>query len=82
MSDEQPKRWQWLAIGLIVTWSLTLIGGVWAVATDRQSLTLRSELNAVQLDDHEQRLRVIEQQLHQIRTDVRWIRRYLETNDR
>ena len=82
MSEEHPKRWQWLAIGLIVTWSLTLIGGVWAVATDRQSLTLRSELNAVQLDDHEQRLRVIEQQLHQIRTDVRWIRHHLETNDR
>ena len=82
MSNRSPKRRHWIAIGLIVTWSLTVLGGVWAVATDRQVLTIRSEVHASQLDDHEQRLRVIEQQLHQIRTDVRWIRRHLETNDR
>ena len=82
MSNRSPKRRHWVAIGLIVTWSLTVLGGVWAVATDRQVLTIRSEVHASQLDDHEQRLRVIEERLHRIETDVRWIRRYLETNSR
>ena len=68
----------WVAIGLIVSWSLTVAGGVWAVASDRQVLMNRTTTHDQQIADHEQRIRVIEAQLQRIATDVRWIRTHLE----
>ncbi len=79
--DRSGMGWRgWLAVGLIVTWSLSFAWGVWVVAAEREALTSRSHLHTHQIDDHEQRLRVIEARLQRIAADVQWIRRYLERN--
>ena len=70
----------WLAVGLIVSWSLSFTWAVWVVAAEREALTSRSHLHTHQIDDHEQRLRVIEARLQRIAADVQWIRRHLERN--
>ncbi len=65
-------------IAVLVTWSLTVIGAVWAASAERADV--RHELRAQQstLADHEARLRVLEKQTGEIAADVRWIRQTLE----
>ena len=78
MSDDERRRWSMAAVGVLVTWSLTLIGAVWAASADRASIADRLEANSHRITDHEQRLRVLEQQLTQVSADVKWIRQTLE----
>jgi len=78
VSDDERRRWSMAAVGVLVTWSLTLIGAVWAASADRASIADRLEANSHRITDHEQRLRVLEQQLTQVSADVKWIRQTLE----
>ena len=70
----------WLAVGLIVSWAVTVVGGIWGLASDRQALMGQAKVHSRQIEDHEQRVRVIERKLERIATDVQWIRRHLERN--
>jgi hypothetical protein len=65
-------------IAVLVTWSLTVIGAVWAASAERADVRheLREQKSA--LADHEARLRVLEKQTGEIAADVRWIRQTLE----
>ena len=65
---------KWVIIGLIVGWSLTAAGGVWAVASTTASLQADVAANTEAISDHEKRLRVLER----MAGDVRWIRKRLE----
>lgn len=80
MAEHVTSRWLgWLPqIAVLVTWSLTVIGAVWAASAERADV--RHELRAQQsaLSDHEARLRVLEKQTSEIAADVRWIRQTLE----
>lgn len=80
MTDRSNKRLlRWVPeIAVLVTWSLTVIGAVWAASAERADV--RHELRAQQstLADHEARLRVLEKQTGEIAADVRWIRQTLE----
>ena len=78
MSQGNNGRSKWFAIGLIVSWGLTLAGGVWWVATERQTLAQAVHAHERSLDDHEIRLRLIESRIEQIAADVRWIRYVME----
>ena len=65
-------------IAVLVTWSLTVIGAVWAASAERTDVLheLREQRNAV--TDHEARLRALEKQASEVAADVRWIRQTLE----
>ena len=65
-------------IAVLVTWSLTVIGAVWAASAERADVLhdLREQRNTVA--DHEARLRALEKQTSEIAADVRWIRQTLE----
>jgi hypothetical protein len=65
-------------IAVLVTWSLTVIGAVWAASAERADALhdLREQRNTVA--DHEARLRTLEKQTSEIAADVRWIRQTLE----
>lgn len=59
--------------------------GFFRLGTDRQSVESklanqagRDDAQDGRLDDHEQRIRANEQNAVETRTDVRWIRQYLE----
>jgi hypothetical protein len=64
-----------------VLWLSSLVAAVWAVSADRQSLFDCGEARDQTLADHEQRLRLTERQLTEIRADVKWIRHALESHD-
>jgi len=80
MTDQSDKRiLRWVPeIAVLVTWSLTVIGAVWAVSGERADVLheLREQRNAVV--DHEARLRALEKQASEVAADVRWIRQTLE----
>ena len=80
MNDQSDKRGsRWVPeIAVLVTWSLTVIGAVWAASAERADVRheLREQKSA--LADHEARLRVLEKQTGEIAADVRWIRQTLE----
>jgi len=65
-------------IAVLVTWSLTVIGAVWAASAERADVLheLREQRNVA--TDHEARLRALEKQASEIAADVRWIRQTLE----
>ena len=65
-------------IAVLVTWSLTVIGAVWAASAERADVLheLREQRNVAA--DHEARLRALERQASEVAADVRWIRQTLE----
>jgi hypothetical protein len=77
MSDDERKRWSVALVGLLLTWSATIVGAVWAASADRTSLVRQVDATAARVDDHEARLRAIEKQTSEIAADVRWIRNNL-----
>ena len=80
MTDQSKKRMlRWVPeIAVLVTWSLTVIGAVWAASAERADVLheLREQRNTVA--DHEARLRALEKQANEVAADVRWIRQTLE----
>ena len=56
----------------------TLLGMVCAVVVDRTVQAQQLDTVTDQVDDHEARLRLVQQRLDQIAVDVRWIRAGLE----
>ena len=80
MSD--VKRWKFGTLAILVTWSVTIIGAVWAASASVTAVKARVESNYQTTVDHESRLRVIEAEIQQIAADVRWIRRTLEQQQR
>jgi hypothetical protein len=67
------NRAKWYITALIVGWALTAAAGFAAVVTERAQVLLRVEANEEHIEDHEQRLRKLEQ----VAADVRWIREHL-----
>ncbi len=78
MSPVTRSRWNLSTIAVLVTWSLTVIGAVWAASADRAGLGRSIEEHGQQIGDHEARLRGVEKDLHQVAADVRWIRQRME----
>lgn len=78
MSEQDKRRWTLGAIAVLVTWSLTVVGAVWAASADRAVMWGQIRSQAAQTADHELRLRSVEKQAEQIAADVRWIRQTLE----
>jgi hypothetical protein len=80
MTDQSKQSLlRWVPeVAVLVTWSLTVIGAVWATSAERADVRhdLREQKSA--LIDHEARLRVLEKQTSEIAADVRWIRQTLE----
>jgi len=80
MTDQSKKRMlRWVPeIAVLVTWSLTVIGAVWAASAERADVLheLREQRNVA--TDHEARLRALEKQASEVAADVRWIRQTLE----
>lgn len=66
------------AAAILVTWSLTIIGAVWAASANLAVIVGRVDGNQVRVDDHETRLRALELQMQQVANDVRWIRLTME----
>jgi len=75
----EKSRWKIALIGLLVTWSTTIVGVAWALSADRTSVVRQIDATTLRVDDHEARLRAIEKQTAEIAADVRWIRSTLET---
>ncbi|MEX2670922.1 MAG: hypothetical protein WD294_02305 [Phycisphaeraceae bacterium] len=75
----RPKSpMNWVMIGVLITWTVFSLTTVWAVASDWS--TQADKVTGMQgtIADHEQRLRIVEQQITEIATDVRWVREHLE----
>lgn len=79
MSEEEKKRWGVALVGLLLTWSTTIVGVAWAVSADRTAMARQIDTTASRVDDHEARLRATEKQTAEMAADVRWIRSTLET---
>lgn len=79
MNGDEKRRWTIALIGMLLTWSATIVGAVWAASADRTSIVRQVDATVVRVDDHEARLRAIEKQTTEIATDVRWIRNHIET---
>jgi len=78
VNSERRKPWKLAGAAVLVTWSLTIIGAVWAASADRAAIGSRLESNTARLADHENRLRLLERQSAEIAADVKWIRKTLE----
>ena len=65
-------------VAILVVWVLTVMGAVWATATDRTTVRQALEVQAATVRDHETRLRAIEGKLGAVAADCRWIRETLE----
>lgn len=76
-SAQRVRRWV-PEIAVLVTWSLTVIGAVWAVSAERADTLHELREQRTVAADHEARLRALERQAHEIAADVRWIRQALE----
>lgn len=76
------RRWTWRGLaavaGSIATALGVLFGAVWAASADRAGLERAVEAHGADLTDHEQRIRTVEREMHQIAADVQWIRRTME----
>lgn len=66
------------AAAIIVAWVMSLMGAVWATATDRTAVRQTLEVQAATVADHETRLRATEDKLGRIAADCEWIRKTLE----
>lgn len=82
MSDIERKKMTLSIAGLLVTWSLTVIGAVWVASASQASLAGQVHFHSGQLADHESRLRTLERQASEVAADVRWIRKTLEEGGR
>jgi hypothetical protein len=71
-------RWPWPEIVFFVACMISTFTIVSAVTGDYLDVRSRTRVNAVVVDDHEQRIRQIEQQLTRIDANVEWIRTTLE----
>ena len=70
---------KWLPqAAVLVTWSATLIGAVWAASADRADVLHDLREQSAIVADHEARLRMLEKQAGEVASDVRWIRQVLE----
>lgn len=78
MNESKRKSWSLSGAAILVGWLLTVGGLVWAASADRSAIVSRVNASTAQLNDHEQRLRVIEPRLSEIAIDVKWIRKHLE----
>ncbi len=65
----------------VVFWVLMLAVGIWSAATVFAAMVSQISANEIHIADHEDRLRHNEQNLQQIATDLRWIRRSLEQEE-
>ncbi len=65
-------------ISVMTTIVLAAIAAVWGLAADRSALVAGVASNATVIQDHEERVRVIEKELPKIATDVGWIRQTME----
>jgi hypothetical protein len=82
LSAVERKKLTLSIAGLLVTWSLTVIGAVWVASASQASLAGQVRFNTQNVSDHESRLRTLERQTSEIAADVRWIRRTLEADNR
>ncbi|MEX2388783.1 MAG: hypothetical protein WD534_12970 [Phycisphaeraceae bacterium] len=57
---------------------IVLLGWLWVAIIAGTTSVQQVEANTAQLEDHEQRLRLIEADLGEVRNDVAWIRHHLE----
>ncbi len=71
------KAWTINAIAIAVVWACTFVGGVWMASADWSAV----KTQASRIDDHEARLRQIENQLSNVAADVRWIRQSMEAGE-
>ena len=78
MSHLERKRLTLTIASLVVAWSVTVIGAVWAASANQASVAGQVQANTRSTADHEARLRVLERQIAEIAADVRWIRQTLE----
>ena len=79
MTQEQQDKWfDWGIFASTVTWIIAGILWVWVAIAGITTALGNIEANSQQLQDHEHRVRSIEQTLTEISTDVRWIRAELE----
>jgi len=72
------KRWLVSTAIALVGAAAVVLGSVWALSADRAGETKDVETNTRAIADHENRLRSMETQITEIRTDVRWIRQTME----
>jgi type II secretory pathway component PulJ len=63
----------------VVLWSLMIATALWGATAAFAAMMNQIERNKTVIADHEQRLRQNEQTLSQIATDLRWIRKSIET---
>ena len=78
-SPAKHRLLRWVPeIAVLVTWSLTVIGAVWAVSAERADVQHELREQRSTMNDHEARLRALERQASEIAADVRWIRQTLE----
>jgi len=77
---DRPPQWQQIltVAAIVVVWATSLMGAVWWTAADRTAALDQIEAAAVCIDDHEARLRALENQTAQIAADIRWIRQHME----
>ena len=71
-------------VAIIVTWALTGIGFVYWIADDRSAVVGRVGNIETIVSDHEVRIRTTErlmnQEITEIKNDIKWIRRQIESH--
>ncbi len=82
MTEMDHKRWTLATAGVLVSWCLTVLGIVWATASDRQALHSQVQDVTGHIADHETRLRSMEARQNEMAADVKWIRQALERQER
>ena len=73
---------KWFGGSAIVLSAAVAIGGwVWAASANRTATGNQLERCSEQIDDHEARLRKLEDRMARMDINVQWIRSFLEKND-
>lgn len=72
----------WGMWGLIIGAGTVVIGWLWVALIAGVSSMQQVEANTSRIRDHEQRIRLVEQDLNEVRNDVAWIRHHLENGAR
>lgn len=77
MSD-RAKRWTLSGAAIFVGWALSVCSGVWIASAYTTSTQAAQKLHEKQAEDHETRLRKLEECCVNARSDSAWIREALE----
>ena len=76
------KIMDWSLIGVLISCGLLVLGWLWIALISGVTSMKQLETNSSRLIDHEQRIRLVEANVGELRNDVAWIRHYLENGSR